>query len=198
MCRVAAYNCRQAPDRTTHFHASAEADGAEVSCTQESGGLLYLREFLALPGIFRAPAYLDDGCSVLSKSRTRPLWTDAVEINAGSNHNRQALLIRLRNGLIVANVHLTSRNEPRSRAELNVVYESIQANFAGCPWLIIGDFNHDPSGDYAGVLFANGPQHECGRYLDWAMAGNVMALAAHHYPRYGGSDHGPWRVDLVL
>ena len=199
MPRIASYNCQQSPDRAMHFLGNTMGAGVDASCTQESGTRLALREsFTNIPNMLASDAYMDDPCILVTHTDARPAASTSIPIGAGLNGNRSALLVQLRGGLVVVNVHLTSGNEPRARQELAEVHQYIRDHYRDSPWLIIGDFNHDPRADYGGVQFARGPRHSSGSYLDWAMAGNVTAIAGGEYPRYHGSDHGPWYVDVTL
>lgn len=199
MPRIASYNCQQSHDRAVRFLGARIAEEVDASCTQESGTRMALQESLAVvPNMMSADAYLNDPCALVTHTLTRASADATIPIGAGLNGNRSALLTRLRCGLVVVNVHLTSGNERRAREELVAVRQYLQDHHRGEPWLIIGDFNHDPQRDHAGVHFARGPQHQSGSYLDWAMAGGVAGIAAGEYPRYHGSDHGPWYVDVDL
>jgi endonuclease/exonuclease/phosphatase family metal-dependent hydrolase len=198
MPRISCYNCQQSHARTLQFITNTAAGSAAI-CTQESGTRMALNSYItSTPNFMCAEAYINDACAVVTQTNERVSQQSSILLHAGSNHNRAALLVQLRQtGLIVVNVHLTSGNIGRSRDELRQVYQHIQTHHAAAPWIIIGDFNHVPTGaGYPGVLFAQGPQHSSGNYLDWAMAGNVANLQAGNHPRYHGSDHGPWFVDV--
>jgi hypothetical protein len=195
MVRVASYNCQQSQRRALRFLTqTAVAD--DVACTQESGTRLSLGSYIASTPNFRsAHGYLNDGCVVVTTTLERVSASTDIRIRAGSNNNRSALLVRLRRGLIVVNVHLTSGNRPRARRELAHIVAHIDQRYRNSAWLIIGDFNHDPTANYPAPLYvAEGPAHEGGWVLDWAISNRP--LDPYTYPRYFGSDHAPWGVDV--
>lgn len=197
MSRIAAYNCQQSHHRAVDFLSNRIKEGVDAACTQESGTRMNLGTHIATtPGFMGADAYSDDPCLVVIQTTDRVSAQETIDIHAGQNENRSALLVKLKSGLVVVNVHLTSGNPRRAKPELLQVFNHIKENHASSPWLIIGDFNHDPSGDYSSVEVVRGPKHQGGHYLDWAIAGNVTSISANEYPRYHGADHGPWYVDV--
>ena len=200
MVTVASYNCQQSQDRALFFLTNTAA-GADAMCTQESGTRLALNSYSAnTPNMAVADGFINDGCMVVTSTKDRVQASESLPIRAGKNQNRSALLVKLRGcGLIVVNVHLTSGNESRSKPELTDIYNHVIQKYPKkAPWLIIGDFNHDPRdfSDAMGVQFACGPEHSGGNYLDWAISNANIEPGS--YPRYFGSDHGPWYVEVNI
>lgn len=192
---IAAYNAQQSQFRAFNFLTNTAA-AADAACVQEAGMQMNARgEIEGLLDCHTAAAYINDPCMLITHTLQRAAGSGRIDIGAGLNGNRPALVVRLRSGLVVANVHLTSGNPGRSVPELAAVRTYLEENFGGAQWIIIGDFNHDPSGQHADLHIARGPQHQNGDYLDWAIS-NVAGIATGAYPRYGGSDHGPWFVNV--
>lgn len=196
MPRIGSFNCQYKLHLTTGFFQNTA--GLDVACTQESGTRMQMQNLIAnRPNFYVAGAFADDPAVVVTQTSDRAAGNTDIAIGAGLNGNRSALLVQLRSGFVVVNVHLTSGNVGRSVPELLEIYNYIQTNYNGRPWLIIGDFNHDPTGFGNGVSIVRGPQHSGGSYLDWAMAGNITTIIAGALPNYQGSDHAPWYVDIT-
>lgn len=199
MARIAAYNCQQSHHRAVDFLSNRVQDGVDAACTQESGTRMNLgTNITTTPGFMGAEAFADDPCVVVIQTTDRVSLQETIAIRAGLSENRSALLVKLKSGLIVVNVHLTSGNPKRAKAELQQIHEHLKENHSGKPWVVIGDFNHNPTSAFSGgsVEVVRGPKHQGGHYLDWAIAGNVTSISANEYPRYHGADHGPWYVDV--
>lgn len=181
--------------RALNFLTQTARD-CDAMCTQESGTRLTLQSYISTtPNFASADAYQDDPCALVTTTAQRVQKTMDLPIKAGLNWNRSALLVQLRSGLVVVNVHLTSGNPGRARAELRDIIDNyLTKYYANASWLIIGDFNHDPRDDYPNLNIVAGPDHQNGSVLDWAMSN--VGIVAHAYPRYHGSDHGPWYVEV--
>lgn len=155
---------------------------------------------LDLPNFYMADGYSNDQVGVATSTRFIASAHKSIHLKAGSNENRSALLLSMsHSGIIIVNVHFTSRNEARSSSELAHVYSYLIHNYLDKSCLIIGDFNHDPRQTYRNqqLSLVHGPRHEYGKYLDWAMGYNVGNLTSEAYPDYKGSDHAPWYITIT-
>lgn len=190
---IGSFICQYKINLTTTFYDRNRQ--LDVACTQESGTRAQLRDLIqALPNFYDSTAYQNDPAVCAIRTTNRATGTGNIDIKAGKNHTRTALYVILRSGLMVVDVHLTSGNLGRSTAELQEIYDFIQNSHMDHPWVIIGDFNHDPSHFGHGVNIVQGPRHQGGGALDWAMSGNIQSMIAHSLPNYQGSDHAPWYV----
>jgi endonuclease/exonuclease/phosphatase family metal-dependent hydrolase len=192
--RIASYNCQYKIHLSVgFFDRYGQVDAA---CTQESGTRQQLRENIQnTVNFYSAEAYINDPAVVVTRTYNRCKSDRVIKIDGGLNHHRAALLTELRCGLVLVNVHLTSRNPRRAKEELDFLYETLQKDYKEKPWLIIGDFNHTPAVP-PGSLWVKGPQHDKGNFLDWAVAGNITQLSGGNLINYLGSDHAPWYVDV--
>lgn len=200
MCTtITSYNCQQSGERAVN-HITLNA-GADAICIQEGGARVHgkVATGVALNTVSSTATSMDDGCSVVTHTKERPGGSHEIPIGAGKNANRPAVAVRLRGGIWVINVHLTSgrSSTTRQQAELHEIIRVVMTELPGGErFVIIGDFNFDPRDIAAefGLHALPGPRHESGANLDWAI-GNID-FDLKELPRYSGSDHGPFQITI--